>query len=40
MRNVITILLLALYLTSCTEFIAEIDTDKNRELKENGPIKL
>ena len=40
MRSVTSILLLALFLSSCTEFIAEIDADKNWELKENGPIKL
>lgn len=40
MRNLTNIFLLALILSSCTDFIAEIDADKNWQLKENGPVKL
>ena len=40
MRFITKILLLALLLSSCTEFIAEMDADKKWELMENGPVKL
>lgn len=37
----ITIILLLAFLgSSCTEFIAETDADKNWQLKENGSVKL
>ena len=40
MRNLTTIFMLALFLSSCTDFIAEVDADKDWQLKENGLVKL